>query len=303
MSKTTILHYSDTHEHDRPVQVVFNFFKEKKFDFIVGSGDLVKRQFEDDYVINPQGYPIVLGNHDVARGQNWYSVASDSELVNKFRLNLNPLNVVRKDSATWWYKDVNDITIIGLNCCKLYGSYNDEKEWLIEQLNRCIKGGRPVVLFSHIFDASTPYKKIACSFTHQDYINAGWLEANRNKGFLKSYPAICDFDDIVTDYVLNKNLNVVFWGHGHEHSDAYITKSNGKIRHFIVGSGRSDQYNDLKRDPNMGDTSCIVTNLYEIDTTNNILTVYRFGADDSFKGGHRKKIVIDMKTSDVIRDY
>lgn len=296
MARTTILQVTDTHGAATAGRLALDTYVDGGYDMLVITGDVVASGFDDPYTLTSadEGYPLCLGNHDVTRGLDWGHEASRDELVAKYHLDAasNPCGISR-DGWAWWHRDVNDVTVLGFDCCMASG-YDEQTGWLRSQLQRCIDGGRWAVLCSHIFDSSQERRQVACSFTNPIY--------QLDRQFLPIYPPIKAYSAILDEYV-GKGLKVAFACYGHDHSDELEVTSGGRVKNFVLGSTVVDVYNDLIRTGDTSATSCVVMNLYVIDTDAGTLDVVRIGARNAASGRERRRMRLSLDGSDVLAEW
>lgn len=295
MPRTTILHVTDTHSAAQAGRRAWDVLEAGGYDMAVCTGDVVSSGYDDEYTLiaGGEGYPLCLGNHDVTSSLDWQHPHGQADIVSKYHLDdaANPCGISR-DGWSWWHRDVNDVTVLGVNTCMVDG-YEDQYAWLRAQLNRCIDGGRRVVLCGHIFDSSQTHSRVQCSFTNPLYA----LDTQ----FIGIYPTVRGISSILSEAV-SRGLRVAFCCWGHDHSDE-LEVTDGRVKNFVLGSTVCDGYNDLIRTSDGGRSSSCLMNLYVIDTDAKVLDVVRIGARNSATGRERRRIRMSLDGADVIGEW
>lgn len=295
-----ILHISDSHGFALGMQDIVAFSKAYPVDMFVHTGDICQDAFEDDITYAaPQNYALTLGNHDMIlrqgidpSGNHWEQQPTQEQAYDKFFKNYYAANNLSIQAGkTWWYRDIGNVRVLGLNSCTMGAALTEQAAWLNTILEECMRGGKSVVVFSHYPDIrDTVYP---CSFTCEKYYSKNGITGASDA----LYGGVAMFFDTVQAYY-TRGLKVLGWFCGHEHADAIVTSHGFPV--VIIGSMRIDDYNDLYR-ATTGHTVRTIANLYEFDEELNVLQIFRIGADCKYSGaGRRLMLSYDLSERRVV---
>ena len=314
MSVFRVQHFSDTHHAMNPTHATLCRMSQYEVDARIHTGDASYNVFEDDYsYLAPYDFMFVVGNHDfilqygadhwVASGMDWSQQPSEWQVYFKFiepTLARNPV-VIRK-GKTYWYRDYEEmgIRVIGVNGCLVGSAYEEECVWLRNVLSDSLASDLKVIVASHY----PPYnvKAKPCCFT-DEYCMPSLLSGSYFAS-LEFYPFIqvpywylCEFAD--------KVLTVLGLLAGHEHGDGlFVGGNNVKFPILMVASVVIDSdWSNLSRSDDLDSAACPLFNQYEYDDVQNVLRVYRIGANGRRNGDLCKMAIWDYGVGDFVNFF
>lgn len=289
----TIMHMADSHAYSAGVAAAA-VASGMDADAYVHTGDIVWDCFDDDTggALDTKYCPVI-GNHDsITRAgtqvrplYDWTQQPTQQQLREKFFPNPSKYGIELAEGGTWWKKDMGEAVLIGLNFAARGEAFSSQRVWLRTVLDTCLSDGKPVVLASHDGNDSVGLDMVQCPWTSAFWENSD----NKDATFDELYPSIASSREIVYDFKA-RGGTVLLWFYGHSHADGFST--TGGFPQIVLGSTIADPYNDVYRSPG-GRTGACVVNRYEIDLEAKSLTVYRLGADTTYKGRWRRMLVYD----------
>ena len=291
-----ILHVTDTHA----TAGAFTAFNELQkstpnLDAAVHTGDVCAAWYEDGLKgWNFSDMLIALGNHDtiLKAGNNpddndWAHKATQQQLYERYFAQWDNGAVVNTNE-TWWTKDLNDVLLIGIDQTVTGDDAAKEEEWLNDVFKGCIRDNKTCIVCSHVSNekASQP-------------MNGTWKASTITKHYgdlLENfYPFLTAPFDIAETHC-KMGLKLAFWFTGHWHFDALWDFNTFPV--ISLNSTKTDKFGDLVRDTTPDGNMCV--NMYDYDEKQNTVTVYRFGAGNSFDGRCRKMMVVDCSTCEIL---
>lgn len=274
----------------------------QNIDLVVHTGDIAYNTFSDsiNYADILKPYALCVGNHDmllskgaISTGYRWELQPTQIEAYNKY-FSDNSAGVTIKPNTTYWYKDLADCRVLGLDYTARNDAYYNEWYWLEDNLKYCLENKIPVFILSHqICEFAVPQE--TCDFTNSTYFN-DWKQYAHGTGFI--YPFMNKSYELVTKYA-NNGLKVICWIFGHEHTDGAFISDNetNKFPMICCGSGLHDKYNDVYRSNTPEYKTDAVVNLYEWYTSTQSLCITRIGPESCSTGRLRSMIAFNYDTS------
>lgn len=300
-----IVHFSDSHWDESGVDNLRKAINDlKDYDLLLHTGDICPNCFEDSFSAFEKlpKFALTVGNHDMIlrsaldpSGYRWEKQPTQEQAYNKFFKRIKNL-VTIKENTTYWYKELKDCMVIGIDYTARSDVYYNEWYWLDSLLKRCLENDTPVFIASHAFGR---YKIIKLNFDFTCY--------NYAKEILGAYPdtvGLYPFQqkayDIVSSYA-DKGLRVIAWVHGHEHADIAMTSNNAnKFPIIVIGSTLHDEWNDTIRTNNSDYKKDVVMNIYEWNKNSDSLKVTRLGANTCSSGCYRDVMGFDYRRKEYV---
>lgn len=275
----------------------------KDIDLVVHTGDIAFNTFSDSIsyadVLKP--YALCIGNHDmllssgaISTGYRWEMQPTQEQAYQKY-FSDNNANVTIERGTTYWYKDLADCRVLGIDYTARNNVYYNEWYWIETQLKHCLENKIPVFIGSHqICEFAIPQE--SCDFTNDIYFH-DWKQYAHYVG-LSVYPFMNKSYELVSKYA-NDGLKVICWIFGHEHADgAFISDNeNNKFPMICCGSGVHDSYNDVYRSRTTDYSTDAVVNLYEWYDSTQSLCITRIGPKSCSTGRFRSMIAFNYDTA------
>ena len=249
-------------------------------------------------------FAICIGNHDmllskgaISTGYRWDLQPTQEEAYQKYFRD-NSTGITIEHGTTYWYKDLKDCRVIGIDYTARNDAYYNEWYWLERLLTECLSGNVPVFLCSHQICEYAVLQE-TCDFTYDTYFY-DWTMYAHDVGF-SVYPFMNKSYELVTEYA-ERGLKVICWIFGHEHADGAFISGNKKNRFPMVccGSSVHDQYNDVYRSHTSNYVTDAVINLYEWSTGTQSLCITRIGPTACSTGRLRNMIAFNYDTGTFI---
>ena len=275
-------------------------------DLVVHTGDISQDTFSDSisYADMLKPFAICIGNHDmllskgaISTGYRWDLQPTQEEAYQKYFRD-NSTGITIEHGTTYWYKDLKDCRVIGIDYTARNDAYYNEWYWLERLLTECLSGNVPVFLCSHQICEYAVLQE-TCDFTYDTYFY-DWTMYAHDVGF-SVYPFMNKSYELVTEYA-ERGLKVICWIFGHEHADGAFISGNKKNRFPMVccGSSVHDQYNDVYRSHTSNYVTDAVINLYEWSTGTQSLCITRIGPTACSTGRLRNMIAFNYDTDTFI---
>lgn len=275
-------------------------------DLVVHTGDISHDTFSDsiEYADMLKPFVVCVGNHDmllekgaISTGYRWDLQPTQEEAYQKYFRD-NSTGITIEHGTTYWYKDLKDCRVIGIDYTARNDAYYNEWYWLERLLTECLSGNVPVFLCSHQICEYAILQE-TCDFTNDTYFY-DWTMYAHDVG-LSVYPFMNKSYELVTEYA-ERGLKVICWIFGHEHADGAFISGNKKNRFPMVccGSSLHDQYNDVYRSHTSNYVTDAVINLYEWSTGTQSLCITRVGPTACSTGRLRNMIAFNYDTGTFI---
>lgn len=299
-----IAQVSDTHADSIGTYSALSAIRSlKDIDLVIHTGDISANSFSDSitYADILKPYALCVGNHDmllnigvINTGYRWDLQPTQIEAYNKY-FSDNSAGVTIKQNTTYWYKDIADCRVLGLDYTARNNAYYNEWYWLEDNLKYCLENKKPVFICSHQICEYAILQE-SCDFTYDMYFN-GWKQHAHNVGF-SIYPFMNKSYELVTKYA-NAGLKVICWIFGHEHADGAFISDNetNKFPMICCGSSLHDIFNDVCRSNTPEYETDSVVNLYEWSTSTQSLCITRIGPESCSTGRFRSMIAFNYDTS------
>lgn len=275
----------------------------QNIDIVMHTGDISWNTFSDSisYADILKPYALCVGNHDmllekgaISTGYRWEWQPTQEEAYNKY-FSDNSAEVTIKPNTTYWYKDLADCRVLGLDYTARNNAYYNEWYWLEDNLKYCIENKIPVFIGSHQICEFAALQE-TCDFTNITYFK-NWKQDAHHTG-LSIYPFMNKSYELVTKYA-NNGLKVICWIFGHEHADGAFISDNetNKFPMICCGSGLHDIFNDVYRSNTPEYKTDAVVNLYEWSASTQSLCITRIGPESCSTGRLRSMIAFNYDTS------
>ena len=272
-------------------------------DLVVHTGDISNNTFSDPigYADILKPYALCVGNHDmllregaVPTGYRWDMQPTQEEAYRKY-FSDNSAVVTIKPNTTYWYKDLPDCRVIGIDYTARDAVFNDELYWLEAQLKHCLESRTPVFICSHQICEYAILQE-SCDFTY-DNCWSSWKQ-HAHEANLDFYPFLNKSYELVSKYA-NDGLKVICWIFGHQHGDGTFISGNESNRFPMIccGSGVHDKWNDVYRSNTADYHTDAVVNLYEWYASTQSLCITRIGPKSCSTGRFRSMIAFNYDTS------
>lgn len=304
-----IAHVTDSHEDITGLKSAANALTAVgDCDLIIHTGDISNNCFEDSInnaISLLPTYAAIIGNHDSIlqkaldpAGYRWEIQPTLKQKYNKYFLNRTPENVSIEKDKTWWYCNLKDVRVIGIDYTTRGDDYYDQWYWLESQLEDCERLDKPVFIASHAVSRKRIVRR------ESDFTAAKSLEYMLDSMYpdtLGLYPMQSKSYEIVVNHCDEHGLKVLAWIYGHEHADVLMTSdNNNKFPMIILGSSIHDPYNDVVRSntPNYRDDA--VVNVYEWSDDTDSLLITRYGECSCYSGCLRDFTAYDFDRSEFV---
>ena len=281
------------------------------YDMLIVTGDIVPgyaaQGFSNLNSVTPT-YALAIGNHDVWTSETQAGEPSSWDFTKRISQNSayetyfknNPKmdsTITIEPNSTWWYKDLPDCRILGLDYTVLGEQIANETQWLNNMLAECEQENIPILIASHHIGYNYVINETS-DFTDPH-------RKNRLKEDAELFKNVYTFQksgyDLIVDHCDNHGLRVIAWITGHMHYDMLLTSNNtNKFPIFILASTYHDEWTDLFRNQSGLWQNDAVVQSYEWDSINDTLLVTRYGTHVANTGCLREFMVYDCAANKII---
>lgn len=302
-----VLQWSDSHHNDNAVNATNALIPTvPQLDLPIHCGDIVQDHYPQDLgSFDPTISACVLGNHDTIdksgtnpNGYEWYKQPSQEILYQKYFTRMKPTFDVSLDvNTTWWSKEFTDkgILFLGLNDTVLDDVLTKELEFVNERISYAESKGYAIAVAKH--GPSNMYNEVKCNFTATYMMSAAFTSDK-----VSYNDAYANGGEKLLSPIMHSKCKVLYVLAGHEHGDGfgYITRNDSsRVPYIHVGSGIVDIYNDVARG-NTTVTSNVVCNMIDYVPEQDVLRIYRLGADASYGGIPRKMLTFSYGSNKIV---
>ena len=298
-----IAQVTDTHADSIGTYSALSAIKSvQNIDLVMHTGDITYDIFSAsiEYADILKPFALCVGNHDMimyrgtSKGTRWDIQATQAEAYRKY-FSDNSAGVTIKPNTTYWYKDLADCRVLGLDYTARNDVYYNEWYWLEDNLKYCLENKIPVFIGSHQICEFAVLQE-TCDFTNSIYFS-DWKQYAHNIGF-SLFPFMNKSYELVAKYA-NAGLKVICWIFGHEHADGAFISDNEKNKFPMIccGSCLHDKYNDVYRSHTPEYKTDAVVNLYEWSASTQSLCITRIGPESCSTGRLRSMIAFNYETS------
>lgn len=265
--------------------------------FVLNTGDTVANVIGDgiawyDNIVGSMSVPVLntVGNHDAYTTNGVYATDKTvvyNEIIAPF---VSGWGVTQPDGASangycYYYKDIGTVRLIVLD-----SGYWDsaQKDWFESILADSVTNNKHVVVACH-----APFSANLCAM-----VDTAW-----NTSFLSRDSTIMNTEALacVKNFKASGGIFVA-WLQGHVHGDEVVTLENGSQLAICNNSfsNRGAKVYKTSDASNYNYNSC---NVVSIDTTNNLLKLYRIGANISVTGRKHNGLVWNYSTNTLIAEW
>nr|DAT96596.1 MAG TPA: purple acid phosphatase [Caudoviricetes sp.] len=279
-----LLHISDSHGYADGTNDAISLAEDLNA-HLVHTGDWVKSIITHDSSYAPiERFLFAVGNHDVCTGEESNGLpvrAQNSAIVSKYFDGFDSVRgIVRESDKTYWYKDIGQLRIIGIDQFMSGSELADELAWL----EHIIDGCRYCVILAHMTlrEASVLDCSMSCySYWHgRDF--AGDINAWGKDSIASVYSMLQQHREKVMCVLC-----------GHDHADGVFMTDGFPT--FVVGSTSIDGYNNVSRSREKLIDRC-VANVIDIEPGVSIV-VRRLGAFARATGERAFIFTYDMQNN------
>ena len=291
------IHYQPTRT-ERMVKLL-NTWSDNYFDIVINTGDTVNTVYTEgtewyDEIIENSNIPILntVGNHDA-----WTDLITHELTTSKnvYDMIIEPVTehttIQQPDNASvdglnYYYKDVNNIRIIVLDCM-----YWDESQlsWFINTLSSAIVNDYPVIACVH-YPFSSNYRTLLDSIW-----NIGDLNISGYKFDISAAEAVQTF--------MNNGGKFICWLQGHSHLDRIYTLNDYGSQLCLQTTSFTNRETEVEKNSNITAYNYDALTVLSVDNIDKIFKLYRIGADINRYGQKHKCFIYDYENKQVIGEW
>ena len=290
------IHYQPTRT-ERMVKLL-NIWGNNYFDIAINTGDTVNALYAEgtewyDEIIENSNIPILntVGNHDAWTDLNGHTTTSKNvydmiiEPVTQHTTIQQPDNA-SVDGLNYYYKDVNNIRIIVLDCV-----YWDESQlsWFTNTLSSAIDNDYPVIACVH-YPFSSNYRTLLDSIW-----NIGDLNISGYKFDISAAEAVQTF--------MNNGGKFICWLQGHSHLDRIYTLNDYGSQLCLQTTSFTNRETEVEKNSNVTAYNYDALTVLSVDNIDKTLKLYRIGADINKYGQKHKCFIYDYENKQVVGEW
>lgn len=277
-----LLHISDTHAFAEGTRDAVALSRQLGIP-LVHTGDMVQDYYGQDITYAyPGAMLFCIGNHDVWTKTLPRQYTEQSKLyATYYAPYASGRNCVQTAPDTWWYKDIENVRLISLDCLCDGSVMARQLTWLENVIAEC----EWCVVLSHMPPRSL--QPHACCLTCSAYYSTTFVSPE-NQGQMPYTPGLKQ----LYDALLPHKDKILVELCGHEHSDCIGMAPDWPVS--VIGSTIIDSYNNVYRSPDTVQNRC-VANLVRI-APGDFYAIYRLGAIGRTTGERGRMVVYDYKT-------
>lgn len=299
-----LLQWSDSHGYADAAQTAIRCAQSTpNLDFCIHTGDICNNVIEDGYsYAYPMSYGFTVGNHDALlragadpSGYKWSEYhPSQQQMYNTFFKGQPVLDMVNiAEPNTWWYKDISNVTVLGIDCTAQEPYATQEAAWVKQHIDRCISNKRNIIFASH-------YMPPVFTILNNNFTNYYSSTAHKSgivENSMQYYPAIQKiYNEVVSG--CNRGANIILWMCGHTHFDTCAVSQTSNVFPCIAMDctliyANIYAWNDTARSTSTTNPQNGCCNLYHID--NDYIRIYRLGSAYAVSGKIRNEIIWSIK--------
>lgn len=291
---------SDVHaEVDRMKQFseMVSDFGNVTIPFVLNTGDTVADVIGDgiawyDSIVNSMSIPVLntVGNHDAYTTNGVY--ASDktvvyNEIIAPF---VSGWGVTQPANASangycYYYKDIGAVRLIVLDSA--YWD-SDQKIWFESVLSDAATNSKHVVVACH-----APFSANLCTM-----VGTAW-----NTGFLSRDSTIMSAEALTCVQNFKSSGGVfVAWLQGHVHGDEVVTLESGS-QLAVCNNSFSNRGTKVYKTSDVANYNYNSCNVVAIDASNNLLKLYRVGANIAVTGKKHNGLVWNYASNTLVAEW
>lgn len=278
-----LLHISDTHAFAEGTRDAVALSQRLGIP-LVHTGDMVQDYYGQDIAYAYPGTMLFcIGNHDVWTKTLPRQYTEQSKLyATYYAPYASGRNCVQTAPDTWWYKDIEDVRLISLDCLCDGSVMARQLTWL----ENVIAEREWCVVLSHM--APRSLQPHACCLTCSAYYSTTFVSPEE-QGQMQYTPGLKQ----LYDALLPHKDKILIELCGHEHADCFGMAPDWPVS--VIGSTIIDSYNNVYRSTNTVQNRC-VANLVRI-YPGDFCAIYRLGAIGRTNGERGRMVVYDYKTN------
>ena len=277
-----LLHISDTHAFAEGTRDAVALSQRLGIP-LIHTGDMVYNNYGQDIAYAYPGTMLFcIGNHDVWTESLPHQYVDQAKLYATYYAPYAAgRDCVQVDPDTWWYKDIEGVRLISLDCLCDGGVMARQLTWL----DNVIAGCEWCVVLSHM--APRSLQPHACCLTCSAYYSTTFVSPEEQDqmqytpGLKKLYDAL-----------LPHKGKILIELCGHEHADCIGMAPDWPVS--VIGSTLIDGYNNVYRSTGTVQNRC-VANLVRI-APGDFCAIYRLGAISRTNGERGRMVVYNYKT-------
>lgn len=277
-----LLHISDTHAFAEGTRDAVALSQRLGIP-LVHTGDMVQDHYGQDITYAYPGTMLFcIGNHDVWTKTLPRQYTEQSKLyATYYEPYASGRNCAQTAPDTWWYKDIEDVRLISLDCLCDGSVMARQLTWLENVIAEC----EWCVVLSHM--APRSLQPHACCLTCSEYYGTTFVSPEEQDqmqytpGLKQLYDALLPHKDKILIELC-----------GHEHSDCIGMAPDWPVS--VIGSTLIDGYNNVYRSTGNVQNRC-VADLVRI-APGEFCAIYRLGAIGRTNGDRGRMVVYDYKT-------
>lgn len=277
-----LLHISDTHAFAEGTRDAVALSQRLGIP-LVHTGDMVQNYYGQDITYAYPGTMLFcIGNHDAWTKTLPRQYTEQSKLyATYYAPYASGRNCAQTAPDTWWYKDIEGVRLISLDCICDGGVMARQLTWLENVIAEC----EWCVVLSHM--APRSLQPHACCLTCTEYYSTTFVSPEEQDqmqytpGLKQLYDALLPHKDKILIELC-----------GHEHSDCIGMAPDWLVS--VIGSTIIDGYNNVYRSTGTVQNRC-VANLVRI-APGDFCAIYRLGAIGRTNGERGRMVVYDYKT-------
>lgn len=277
-----LLHISDTHAFAEGTRDAVALSQRLGIP-LVHTGDMVQDYYGQDIAYAYPGTMLFcIGNHDVWTKTLPRQYTEQSKLyATYYAPYASGRNCVQTAPDTWWYKDIEDVRLISLDCLCDGSVMARQLTWLENVITEC----EWCVVLSHM--APRSLQPHACCLTCSAYYSTTFASPEE-QGQMQYTPGLKQ----LYDALLPHKDKILIELCGHEHADCFGMAPDWPVS--VIGSTIIDSYNNVHRSTSTVQNRC-VANLVRI-APGDFCAIYRLGAIGRTNGERGRMVVYDYKT-------
>lgn len=277
-----LLHISDTHAFAEGTRDAVALSQRLGIP-LVHTGDMVQDYYGQDITYAYPGTMLFcIGNHDVWSKTLPRQYTEQSKLyATYYAPYASGRDCTQTAPDTWWYKDIEGVRLISLDCLCDGSVMARQLTWLDNVIAEC----EWCVVLSHM--APRSLQPHACCLTCSEYYSTTFASPEEQDqmqytpGLKQLYNALLPHKDKILIELC-----------GHEHSDCIGMAPDWPVS--VIGSTIIDDYNNVYRSTGTVQSRC-VANLVRI-APSEFCAIYRLGAIGRTNGERGRMVVYDYKT-------
>lgn len=277
-----LLHISDTHGFAEGTRDAVALSQRLGIP-LVHTGDMVYNNYGQDISYAYPGTMLFcIGNHDVWTESLPHQYVDQSKLyATYYAPYASGRDCVQTAPDTWWYKDIEGVRLISLDCVCGGSVMARQLTWL----ENVIAGCEWCIVLSHM--APRSLQPHACCLTCSEYYSTTFVSP-AEQDQMQYTPGLKQ----LYDALLPHKTKILIELCGHEHADCLGMAPDWPVS--VIGSTLIDSYNNVYRSTGTVQNRC-VGNLVRI-APNDFCAIYRLGAIGRTNGERGRMVVYNYKT-------